>query len=383
MINQTSKHEWRNVRFGDVVKLNTNRISDPEAEGIERYVGLEHITPEDLIIRDWGFVSEGTTFTNHFKPGQVLFGKRRAYQRKVALADFEGVCSSDIYTFETKDADILLPEFLPFLCQSEGFYNFAVNTSAGSLSPRTNWKHLKEYGFALPPLDEQRRIIEILKSIENNISRYDFLYKSIYVLRKSIENHYLEKNDNSPFVSIKEVAEINPESTKAIKEYDNINYIDISSVSEQSGVLEDEIKSYKYKDAPSRARRVVRSGDIIISTVRIYLKTYALIGEIHDGNVVSTGFCVLRPNKNLILPELLFALIKSEKFIGLMDAYSTGTNYPSVSIDDIAAYNIPLLPLNKQMEIIKIFSSLSLAEKSIHSRKCRLTVFKKIVLDSL
>src|SRR3972149_8363264 len=58
-----------------------------------RFVGLEHITPENLHIRSWGLVVEGTTFTNYFKPGQVLFGKRRAYQHKVAMADFEGVCS--------------------------------------------------------------------------------------------------------------------------------------------------------------------------------------------------------------------------------------------------------------------------------------------------
>jgi type I restriction enzyme S subunit len=59
------------------------------AVGIERFVGLEHIEPEDLRIRRWGFVADGTTFTNRFRPGQVLFGKRRAYQRKVAMAEFE------------------------------------------------------------------------------------------------------------------------------------------------------------------------------------------------------------------------------------------------------------------------------------------------------
>jgi len=102
--------------FSDVVHLNTDRIKDPLSEGIERYVGLEHITPKDLRIRSWGLVAEGTTFTNYFKPGQVLFGKRRAYQRKVAVADFSGVCSSDIYVFESKDPQKLLPELLPFIC---------------------------------------------------------------------------------------------------------------------------------------------------------------------------------------------------------------------------------------------------------------------------
>jgi hypothetical protein len=86
---------WPRVRFGDVVSLNTDRAADPLAAGIERFVGLEHIEPEDLRIRRWGQVADGTTFTNRFRPGHVLFGKRRAYQRKVAMAEFE---STDDWT---------------------------------------------------------------------------------------------------------------------------------------------------------------------------------------------------------------------------------------------------------------------------------------------
>jgi len=118
---QTLKPGWKRVKFGDVVRLNTDRYADPATAGIDRYVGLEHIEPEDLRIRRWGLVADGTTFTNRFQPGQVLFGKRRAYQRKVAVADFEGVCSADIYVFEPKD-ERLLPELLPFLCQTERFF---------------------------------------------------------------------------------------------------------------------------------------------------------------------------------------------------------------------------------------------------------------------
>lgn len=78
-------------------------------------------------------IADGVTFTNVFKPGQVLFGKRRAYQRKVAVADFSGVCSGDIYVLEPK-GDALLPELLPFICQTDAFFDHAVGTSAGSLS---------------------------------------------------------------------------------------------------------------------------------------------------------------------------------------------------------------------------------------------------------
>jgi type I restriction enzyme S subunit len=92
----------------------------------------------------------------------VLFGKRRAYQRKVAVADFEAICSGDIYVFETADQTQLLQELLPYICQTESFFEYAVGTSAGSLSPRTNWKSLASYEFVLPTLKEQRRIVDLL-----------------------------------------------------------------------------------------------------------------------------------------------------------------------------------------------------------------------------
>lgn len=156
-----SKDGWTRVAFGDVVQLSRQRSSDPEGDGFDRYVGLEHLEPGDLKIRRWGDVADGTTFTNVFRAGQVLFGKRRAYQRKVAVADFDGMCSGDIYVFEPKDAKLLL-ELLPFICQTDGFFEHAVGTSAGSLSPRTNWNSLANYEFGLPPLEEQRRIAEVL-----------------------------------------------------------------------------------------------------------------------------------------------------------------------------------------------------------------------------
>ena len=109
------KPGWAHVAFGDVVRLSTERSANPESAGFERYVGLEHLDPGGLTIRRWGDVAAGTTFTSVFRPGQVLFGKRRAYQRKVAVPDFSGVCSGDIYVLESKNARYLLPELLPFI----------------------------------------------------------------------------------------------------------------------------------------------------------------------------------------------------------------------------------------------------------------------------
>ena len=156
---------WKRVRFGDVVE-NCAETCDPGAAGLERFVAMEHLEPGSLHVRSWGNVADGTTFTRRCRPGQVLFGKRRAYQRKVAVAEFEAVVSGDIYVLAPKDTQRLLPELLPFLCLSERFFQHAVGTSAGSLSPRTNWSSLASFEFDLPPLDQQRRIAEILWAVD-------------------------------------------------------------------------------------------------------------------------------------------------------------------------------------------------------------------------
>ncbi len=170
-----SKPGWRRVNLGDVVCLDKETCRNPLGEGIERFIGLEHLKPGDLRIRSWGEVSGGNTFTNRVRPGQVLFGKRRAYQRKVAVSEFDAVCSGDIYVLVSKDPSKLLPELLPYICMTNAFFDHAISTSAGSLSPRTNWSRLAEFEFSLPPLEEQRHIFtlveawqELIRSLEDS-----------------------------------------------------------------------------------------------------------------------------------------------------------------------------------------------------------------------
>ncbi len=173
---------WRNVRFGDVVRDVNEAERNPVGAGLERFVGLEHIEPENLHLKQWGNLADGDiSFTKRFRKGQVLFGKRRAYQRKVAVAEFDGICSSDILTFEPKGDD-LLSELLPFIVQSEGFFEHALGTSSGSLSPRTRWSQLQDYEFPLPPKDEQRRIADILWATDGSFEAH----QSVLVNLKSL-----------------------------------------------------------------------------------------------------------------------------------------------------------------------------------------------------
>lgn len=157
---QLDKSDWKPVTFGDVVSEVRKSTKDPVGDGIERVVGLEHIEPECIHLRKWASIDEETTFTKTFEKGHVLFGRRRAYLKKAAQPEFKGICSGDITVMEAKDD--LLPELLPFLICNDKFFDYAVQHSAGGLSPRTKFKDLANYEFLLPPKDQQAKLAELL-----------------------------------------------------------------------------------------------------------------------------------------------------------------------------------------------------------------------------
>lgn len=133
-------------------------------------VGLEHLIPEEITLTMWDEETENT-FTKMFRKGQVLFGRRRAYLKKAAVAPFDGVCSGDITVIEAI-YDKILPELLPFVIQNDSLFNFAVGKSAGSLSPRVKWEHLKEYELNLPDIAEQKRLAELLWAANDTKEAY-------------------------------------------------------------------------------------------------------------------------------------------------------------------------------------------------------------------
>lgn len=163
--NDTLPPGWRIVRFGDVVR-NVNVTVDPAESGLERYIAGEHMDTDDLHIRRWGIIGDGylgPAFHRKFVAGQVLYGSRRTYLRKVAVADFDGICANTTFVLEPLGDD-LIPELLPFIMQTEGFVKHSMQQSRGSTNPYVTFKDLAWYEFALPPRDKQRRIAEILRA---------------------------------------------------------------------------------------------------------------------------------------------------------------------------------------------------------------------------
>lgn len=159
-------------------------------------VGLEHLVPEEVTLTAW---DEGcdNTFTKMFRKGNVLFGRRRAYLKKAAVAPFDGICSGDITVIEAIQ-DRILPELLPFIIQNDDLFDFAVGKSAGSLSPRVKWEHLKNYEFELPDMDKQRELAELLwamnatkKSYQKLIAATDELVKSQFIEPAARKDFYV------------------------------------------------------------------------------------------------------------------------------------------------------------------------------------------------
>lgn len=160
-----SKAGWTRVRFDQIATQINDRVDNPTEAGVDRYVGLEHLDPDSLRIRRWGEPTDVESTKLRFQPGDIILGKRRVYQRKVAVADFEGICSAHAMVLRAKP-DGVLPDFLPFFMQSDLFMERALSISVGSLSPTINWKSLAAEEFLLPPIQEQARLVEALSAAD-------------------------------------------------------------------------------------------------------------------------------------------------------------------------------------------------------------------------
>ena len=188
----TLKPGWSWVKFGDVVRQVKDKV-DPQTSGLERYVAGEHMNTDDLRIRRWGEINEdylGPAFNMRFKPGQVLYGSRRTYLRKVAVPDFEGICANTTFVLESKDPNILLPELLPFIMQTEAFHEHSIKQSKGSVNPYINFSDLAWWEFALPPLEEQHIFVKQLNALENFSRFIENALKSAHKLWVPLIRHF-------------------------------------------------------------------------------------------------------------------------------------------------------------------------------------------------
>lgn len=174
--------------FGEIAEC--DKKYPEHNKGVERFVGLEWIEADNFQLQGFGLIANGTTFSKRFSKGDVLFGKRRAYLKKVGVADFDGICSGDILVIRAK-AKKILPELLPFYISSEAFINHAVSTSAGSLSPRTKWKDLAELEVSIPDIKTQEKILEVFMQLQMTLHQLKQQKITLKNLKQKLLNEIL------------------------------------------------------------------------------------------------------------------------------------------------------------------------------------------------
>ena len=253
----------RVVKFGDVVKdvkINVDRNNNP----YEYYIAGDHMYTEDLTLRKKGvFATDdvGPAFIRIFKPGQVLYGSRRTYLKKVAVADFEGITANTTFVLETKDNDIFSQRLLPFLILSDSFTKWSIKKSKGSTNPYVLFSDLASYEFELPPIKEQKILADKLWAAYNLKEAYK---RMIIATDEMVKSQFIEMFGNSSDVPLSYYVS----SLTAGKSLDGGSQYS-KRVLKTGAVTYDYFNETEYKFLPDdyipREEHKISIGDIIIS----------------------------------------------------------------------------------------------------------------------
>lgn len=181
------KSDWQLVKFGDIAIQQKKKI-DRENTELTRYVKGEHMHSEDIHLREWGELKDeylGPAFIRKFEKGDILYGSRRTYLRKVVVAPFDGITSNTTFVIKANEKKIDKC-LLPFIMLSEGFSQHSIKNSKGSVNPYINWKDIASYEFLLPPVEQQKVYLKILLSIDEVVSRYKDVINKLTIYKKSL-----------------------------------------------------------------------------------------------------------------------------------------------------------------------------------------------------
>lgn len=382
------KSGWMVVKFGDIAQNVTVRVNPSEVE-TDIYVGLEHLDPDTIHLRQWGHPSDVTGQKFVFKKGDVIFGRRRAYQRKLAIAEFDGICSAHAMVLRAKPK-MILPEFLPFFLLSDMFMERAIEISVGSLSPTINWKTLSVQEFPLPPLEEQKRIAEILWAADEAVEKWHLAFRANEKLSQVISiNSFLlhevvKKHPTIPddwkIGSIDRLAEVDPKQPKGIDEKLKISFITMEDISENGRIIKKEEKSFS---EIKKGYTYFAENDILFAKITPCMENNKgaiaenLSNQIGMG---STEFFVLRP-KNSLDKKFLYCLTMSQGFRKRAESWMQGSaGQRRVPKDFFTKRPIALPPQQKRIEIGEVLYSLDLQAKEIivHVKKGNLIISKMI-----
>ena len=354
------KPGWKVWRF-DQIATNVNvRIDNPSESGMAHYVGLEHLDPDSLRIRRWGSPSDVEAGKLFFKTGDIIFAKRRAYQRKLGVAEFDGICSAHAMVLRAKP-EVVLPEFLPFFMQSDLFMNRAVEISVGSLSPTINWKTMAMQEFALPPMEEQKRISKVSNALDFAAEEYLSARQAAETTRAAMLGHDISVN--WPKAKIVDVADVMTGKTPPTSNLDcwgeQVDFATPADLKFDTGELSrtarkiSEIGAGYSRVVPAKATLVVCIGSTI-GKVAMTANRTAFNQQINA--VVCRS----------IDADYFYALSTT---IGAELAKRSGTTaVPIINKGEFEKIEIPVPPIEKQIEIGLRYKAMTASIQAIERR---------------
>ncbi len=365
-------------------------------------VGLEHLEPDEIWLRRWDLNPDENTFTKGFRKGQLLFGRRRAYQKKMSVASCDGICSGDITVIAAKPEKIL-PDLLPFYLRTDAFFDFAVRGSGGSLSPRVKWSHISDYEFDLPPMEEQKKLAELLWAANDLKEKYkkaiiatDEMLKAKFremfgcvgngewgmengenfnaeaqrrrvgvcecCSRKGIEARNEVKAGRVNFKKIGEVFDTCSGGTPSSKKreyYENgtIPWMNSSEVAQ--GIvtsIEGRITELGLKNSSAK---LVPINSVVVA---MYGATAGKVGLLKVETTTNQAVCSILPN-DTVVPEYLYFAISALK--SYMAENAKGAAQPNISQSFIREMEIPLPPLTLQREFVAIAEKAEAAKAAL------------------
>jgi type I restriction enzyme, S subunit len=342
------KTNWTPVKFGDVVFEPKESSKDPHADGIEHVVGLEHIEPENIHLKNSATLEESTTFTKRFAIGDVLFGRRRAYLKKAAQASFSGICSGDITVFRANEK--LMSELLPFIVNNEKFFDYAVKHSAGGLSPRVKFKDLANYEFLLPPKDQQAQLAKLLWAMDDVIEKNKEVLNTLEINYASTVKSIFEKEKN--LIKLKQIKFEYFKGLSA-EEDENSDFILIPS----GAVFPRKLKIEKSKNVNISNKKsfskILNRNDILFNTGGVGTLGRSHFFSYDDNKYFCDSFVlVLRFKDENYSNKFIYHILQSNPINSQIVQNTKGTTgITSISIDGIRNFRIPNLKFEEQLII--------------------------------
>jgi restriction endonuclease S subunit len=355
-----SRDGWTRVRFGDIAEQINDRVDDPNTAGVDRYVGLEHLDPESLRVTRWGSPDEVSAQKLRFRPGDIIFGKRRAYQRKVALADFEGICSAHAMVLRERDGAIA-PGFLVHFMASDVFMERAVQISVGSLSPTINWTTLCDVEFDLPPIEQQQRVVAVLTHARRLREALTQAKAQARLAVAAFTADVFDRtSDPIPFSDLATVQVGYPFSSDDYAE-GGVRLLRCSNVGVNAV---DWTPAITRTWPPDRVCEVadycLREGDIVIAMDRPFISEGFKIARLAEKDVPSlllqrVGRVRVTEGVN---PGFVWAFLHSRRFQRELHRLQKGTDLPHISRFDIESTTLPRGAADRQASIAEQFDEL-------------------------